>query len=155
MSANAERLELLGFGFVREIYDHYIPDGICLIIIDFSKIVLDSKILTQEEQEYLVQLIEEQPQTKQFTYCKWNLLCRGTRDGIKQKVFHNNCDGEKNTICILDVHETGYVCGGYASTEWKSTSTNTRGQDENTFLFVIRPIEARNVFHRARDQDGK
>lgn len=56
--------------------------------------------------------------------------------------------------------DTGWICGGYASTEW-SPESGTLGvwgnytlKDENTFLFVIRPKDKRNIFHRKRDDDG-
>merc|ERR1712168_332046 len=51
--------------------------------------------------------------------------------------------------------ETGWLCGGYASTEWESTLSNTKGKDEDAFLFVIRPADKRKVFHRQRNCDGE
>ena len=59
-----------------------------------------------------------------------------------------------NTVCLLDVSSTGYICGGYASTAWSNSYEDDK-KDDNAFLFVIRPIEARKVFHRKRDENGK
>ena len=123
------------------------------IICDFSKLCIDSVILTQEEQEFLISIIDSQSETKQLQYAEWHLLCRGSRDGVKQKAFHDACDGQKHTVCLLDVNSTGYVCGGYASTAGASTRYNTRAKDDNAFLFVLRPVEARKVCSRKRDDE--
>ena len=146
--------EILTFGFVRENYENNVPDGVILLMYAFSKLCLESYILNEEEQKYLIKMIEQQEQTKKFQFNAWNLLCSGKRDGNKQKVFHDACDGKENTVCILSVATTGYICGGYASTAWESTNDNTFAKDDNAFLFVIRPIEARKVFHRKRKGDG-
>eukprot|EP01083_Nonionella_stella_P081182 223522_1 len=146
--------QLKVFGFVHQTYNEHIPQDILLLIVDYAmQIPIDSTILNEEEQEYLHKLIISQPQTMQFECSEWNLLCRGSRDGIKQKVFHGACDGKRNTICLLDVDSSGVVCGGYASTAWKSATNNTKGKDDNAFLFVVRPIELRNVYHRKRNKD--
>ena len=147
--------EILTFGFVRENCQESVPDGVILIMVEFSKLCLESNILTQEEQEYLIEMIEATPQTERFKYNEWKILCSGKKDGIKQKVFHDTCDGKENTVCLLDVSSTGYVCGGYASIAWKGADWNEKGKDDDAFLFVIRPIEARKVCHRKKDENGK
>ena len=149
------RRKLLGFGYIRDNYDQQVPADIVLLITEFYKLCLESNILSEEEQEYLINLVEQQPQTQQFKYGEWNLLCSGKRDGIKQKIFHDRCDNKPNTICILDVTSTGYVCGGYASTKWKSVGGYARAKDDDAYLFVIRPKEARKVCHRKRDENGE
>ena len=137
-----------------------VPPIICREIAEFGHILLDSSLLTAEEEGYLIGMIESQSQTEQFKGAEWNLLCRYSRDGVDaqyaraQELFHNTCDGKKHTVCLLDVKETGWICGGYASTEWKSTGSNTAAKDENAFLFVIRPAEKRKVFHRKRNGKG-
>ena len=146
--------EMLVCVFVRQSLKEIVPEVIILMIIDFSKPCLESNILTEEEQQYLITMIEQQPQTMKFKYSSWNLLCSGKRDGIKQKIFHDKCDGKQNTVCILDITSTGYVCGGYASTAWRSTQNYTIGKDDDAFLFVIRPIKARKVCHRKRTKYG-
>eukprot|EP01084_Bolivina_argentea_P250125 418978_1 len=145
--------ELLVRGFIHENHGTDIDEEIFIFIKRFAQIV-ESTILSYEEQIYLTELIERQSQTKQFKDCEWNLLCSGTRDGMKQKIFHDYCDNQPHTVCILNVSSSGYVCGGYASTEWQSTDDNIAAKDDNTFLFVLRPIHARNVFHRKRNEDG-
>ena len=62
------RRELLAFGYVRENYNDNVPNGVILLMVDFSKACLESNILTQEEQEYLISMIEQQPQTLKFRF---------------------------------------------------------------------------------------
>merc|ERR1712228_220861 len=136
-------------------YDGAVPSDITIIIIEFAKIFIDSVILSPEEQQYLVKMIESQPQTSKFKHCEWKLLCRGSRDGKGDyNAFHKLCDGKKNTVCLVDLHEQGFVSGGYASSAWKSTDGNTPCKDDNAFLFTLRPMDKRKIFHRKRDKDG-
>lgn len=37
--------------------------------------------------------------------------------------------------------------------EWDNTDW-TKGRDDDAFLFVIRPVEKRTIFRRARDENG-
>ena len=131
-----------------------IPPPISNVIAQFGWIIMDSKLLTEEEQDYMLEMIESQQQTEKFKCCDWKLLCRASDGDGTQKQFHDACDGKKHTVCLMEVEETGYICGGYASTEWKSTDYNTGAKDDDAFLFVIRPIEKRNVFHRKRHENG-
>ena len=131
-----------------------IPTFICHEIAEFGHILLESALLTAEEESYLIEMIESQRQTEYFQNCDWKLLCRGSRDGKTPTAFHDACDGHKYTVCLMDVEETGWICGGYASTEWKSTDHSQRAKDDDAFLFVIRPKGKRHVFHRQRDKAG-
>ena len=148
--------ELLGFGYVREAYDQDdVPSDVILLIIEFTKLFIDSTILSPEEQRWLANLIEKQPQTAKFKNCEWKLLCRGARDGKGDyNAFHRLCDDKKNTICLLDMN-TGFVSGGFASSAWKSTHRNTACKDDDAFLFTVRPTDKRNIFHRKRGKYGK
>ena len=153
-------------GRLREVYDaicgselgSLLPPPICQEIAEYGRISLDSNILTDEEQTYLVELVECQGQTQHFKYAEWDLMCSYSKHGDQYAnswdLFHKTCDGQKHTVCLMEIEGTGYICGGYASTEWKSTRGNTRAKDDHTYLFVIRPVEKRNVFHRKRDEEG-
>lgn len=136
-----------------------LPSSICREIAEFGRIFVDSVLLTEEQQAVLVQLIESQSQTKQFENAEWKLLCRHSRDGDQfdwaYNEFHKLCDGKRNTICLLKVKETGWICGGYASAAWHSAGVNVAAKDDNAFLFVIRSENEWKVFHRKRDEDGK
>ena len=96
-------------------------------------------------------MIEQHPQTMKFKHSSWNLLFSAKRDGIEEKVFHDKCDGKENIVFILDGTSTGYIYGGYTSTTWKKKRHYGIANDNVSFLFVIRPIEARQVCHRKPD----
>ena len=121
----SKRLSLVSSWFIRENFDQDIPKEVVRIIVEFSKISFESVILTEEEQAYLVEIIEAQRETQrrrrpyQLKRAEWKLLCRGSKDGKTQRAFHDACDGQRHTVCLLDVDSTGYVCGGYASTAWE------------------------------------
>ena len=147
---------------LRELYDaiswselgSILPSSICREIAEFGSVFVDSAMLTNEEQRYLVEMIGSQDQMEQFKYRNWKLLCSTPRDKDTQKVFGSEFDGKGNTVCLVEVKETGWICGGYGSTEWRSTYYKQSEGDENAFLFVIRPKEKRKVFHRERNAEG-
>ena len=130
-----------------------LPPPLCREIAEFGRRSMDSAVLSNEEQGYLIEMIESQSQTEHLKDRDWKLLCRGSNGDDTQKAFHTACDGKEHTVCLLEVEETGWICGGYASTEWKSTNWNTPAKDDNAFLFVIRPKEKRNVFHRKKNEE--
>ena len=77
----------------------------------------------------LIQLCEFSPKDK------WTLLYRGSRDGFNANDFHTECDGHKNTLTILKAHETSYIFGGFASSDWDNLSGYK--SDPNAFLFSL------------------
>ena len=54
-----------------------------------------------------------------FQNCEYKLLYRGTRDGFKSAKFHELCDNQGPTLCLMKT-SYDYVCGGFASESWKS-----------------------------------
>ena len=136
-----------------------LPPPLCREIAEFGKLFVDSVLLTEEEQTYLVEMIESQSQTERFKNAEWKLLNRHSRDGDQfdwaYNEFHKLCDGKTNTICLMNVEETGWICGGYASAAWNSSGFNVAAKDDDAFLFVIRPENKRKIFHRKRDEEGK
>ena len=88
-----------------------------------------SRILSGNQQSELIQLCEFSPKDK------WTLLYRGTRDGFGANDFHSKCDNHKNTFTILKAHETSYIFGGFASSDWDNLSGYK--SDPNAFLFSL------------------
>ena len=75
------KYELVIFGFVRKNYKQF-------TFIEFGKRCL-------EEQEYLISMIEKQPQTMKFGFIK-NVIhyVQGEKDA--STVFHDKCDEKQN-----------------------------------------------------------
>jgi hypothetical protein len=70
----------------------------------------------------------------------FDLLYRGSRDGMTAASFHEKCDGQGPTLTII-VAQSEYnpvsVFGGYASLPWESTSFNKRVNARDSFLFTV------------------
>ena len=54
-----------------------------------------------------------------FKNYEYELLYRGTRDRFKAEKFHELCDNQGPTLCLMKT-SYDYVCGGFASESWKS-----------------------------------
>ena len=86
----------------------------------------DSAIMNRQECLSLIKM----------TNCKVGvLLYRATRDTFNTVIFHQKCDGVKNTISIIK-NDLDYVFGGYASSAWNSSGQYIN--DPNAFIFTLR-----------------
>eukprot|EP01084_Bolivina_argentea_P267863 454824_1 len=138
-----KRIQFVTYGYIRnEIKETRIniPKAIKLLISSFvPNLWIDSNILTPNEQDSLLSMVNNHPMTKKFARCEWKLLLRASRDGDSTKIFHELCDHKKNTICFVET-EYGHVCGGYVETEWKNGRDNIWDiQCDNAYMFVVRP----------------
>ena len=94
---------------------------------------IDSIILkeSKRENEFIEKIIE-------WTgYNKFELLFRGTRDGMTGTVYHNKCNNQSPTI-LLYKNENGYINGGYTSFPWSSDDSYHSAPD--SFLFTLTNI---------------
>ena len=152
-----ERLEYVVFGYAREAVSQQeeeklnVPSAIKLLLSTFlSNLWVDSIILSSEEKEHLLELVESHKNTKQFAKCEWKLLFRATRNGFSTKAFHEVCDGKENTVCFVET-EFNHICGGYVHKAWTSAAG---GRSEwaqkcpQAFMFVLRPTQ--EVFEQTK-----
>ena len=97
----------------------------------------DSVILkeSKRENEFLEKIIEW------CGYNKFELLFRGTRDGMTATVFHNKCNNKGPTL-LLYKNENGYINGGYTSFPW--SSDGSYHSSPNSFLFTLTNIYSIN-----------
>ena len=102
------------------------------------KTSIDSVILNESEkkEEFLNKLCEWSG------YNKMELLYRGTRDGSESNVFHNKCDNQGPTICLIK-NDKGNIFGGYASISWSSDSGQYKSANDS-FLFTLTNIHNTN-----------
>ena len=73
-------------------------------------------------------------------WCECNqfeLLFRGTRDGMTANAFHNKCDNQGPTI-ILIKNDKDHIFGGYAPISWTKDEGNKNAQ--KSFLFTLTNI---------------
>jgi hypothetical protein len=80
---------------------------------------------------------------EEFERKKWKLLYRGSRDGFRSSNFHEKCDGQSNTLTLIET-TTGFVFGGFTPLVWDSTTTDYKSDSsQKSFLFTLK--NARNI----------
>ena len=108
-------------------------DGIWSEIKSIKIPEFDSLILSESErcQEFSKKVIE-------WTgYKNFELLYRGTRDGMISNSFHNKCNNINPTLCLFKCTK-GYIFGGYSPTSW--TSLGNYKSNSNCFIFSLTNI---------------
>ena len=113
-----------------------------------KNIDIDSLILSETErgEEFIKKLYE-------WTgYKGMELLYRGTRDGSGSNIFHNKCDNQGPTICLIK-NDKGNIFGGYSSISW--TSNSCYKSANGSFVFTLTNIHetAPTKFPNTQDQN--
>ena len=67
---------------------------------------------------------------------KYELLYRGSRDGMTPSFFHQKCNGICPTISIIRTSK-GLKFGGYTEKTWENNSSGAWIDDNNSFLFSV------------------
>ena len=94
------------------------------------EISLDSLIL-KEKKNFFEEI------SKWCNCKKFELLFRGSRDGMISSEFHKRCDNMGPTLSLIK-NEKGHIFGGYASISWTSEGNNKN--DPQAFLFTLTNI---------------
>ena len=95
----------------------------------------DSIILAESDKgnEYLNKLYEWTGNKK------LELLYRGTRDGSESRIFHNKCDNQGPTLCLIK-NDKGNLFGGYTSVSWTNNNEGEYKSSDDSFLFTLSNI---------------
>ena len=114
-----------------------IPKELIMIIVLFYTLKIKSKILNDNEQCKLYDMICKQLNKKAIN---WNLIYRGSDDGFGYKEFWNKCNKINSVIIVIETKNKKNVFGGYTS---KYFEKNKNGyfeyiNDENAFIYSIR-----------------
>lgn len=94
---------------------------------------LDSKIINES---LVAKSLEELLRKKDINGRKWSLLYQASRDGFKGSDFHSHCDDKPNTLTIVK-SKNDNIFGGYTSTPWESTQSNSWKSDMSAFIFSV------------------
>jgi hypothetical protein len=73
----------------------------------------------------------------------WTLLYRGSRDGFGSSTFHSKCDGQTNTITLIESTE-GYVFGGFTPISWDSSESYKSDISCRSFVFSVKNPHGRD-----------
>jgi hypothetical protein len=65
------------------------------------------------------------------------LLYRGSRDGFAASNFHSKCDGQSNTLTVIETTK-GYIFGGFTPVAWDSSNSYKSDSSEQSFLFTVK-----------------
>jgi hypothetical protein len=102
----------------------------------------------------------------EFREKRFSLLWRGSRDGFGGRDFHNRCDGQANTLTLIE-DTKGNIFGGFTPVKWESPVWNTKEEKEDnrckrdsslqSFLFTLKNphnFPARK-FHLKAEKQGE
>jgi hypothetical protein len=74
---------------------------------------------------------------EEFLVKRWTLLYRGSRDGFGAANFHGRCNGQSNTVTVIETTK-GFVFGGFTPLAWDSTASYKADSSRKTFLFTVK-----------------
>ena len=66
---------------------------------------------------------------------EFKLLYRGSRDGITNKKFHENCNDKPRTVTVVKVRGSNEILGGNDPIGWKSDNSWNETRDSFIFSF--------------------
>jgi hypothetical protein len=73
-----------------------------------------------------------------FRAKRFNILWRGSRDGFSAAEFHSRCDGQGNTLTLVE-DTRGFIFGGFTPAKWESGPYHSRGDESlKSFLFTVK-----------------
>ena len=109
---------------------------------------VDSLILNEsnKEEEFTNKILEWSG------YNRFELIYRGTRDGMTSNDYHNKCDNQGQTISLFK-NDKNHIFGGYASISWTSNGSNKNAP--NSFLFTLINIHNTQPIKFPNINDGK
>jgi hypothetical protein len=83
-------------------------------------------------------IVDEMPPLfDEFEGKSMKLIYRGSRDGFGAADFHSKCDGQSNTITLIE-STTGFIFGGFTPVAWDSSGQRKGDRTERSFLFTLK-----------------
>ena len=104
------------------------------LILLYFRVIINSKILTDEEQTKLFQMVNNH--FKDERVADWKLLFRASRDGFHRNAFYEKCDKIPSTICIIQTPQNN-VFGGFTKVKWDK-SRGGHSKDASAFVYSLR-----------------
>ena len=100
----------------------------------------NATFLTLEHQNYLNYFYD----ARTSRLLKWQLIYRGSIDGMNAIAFHTHCDNKGETFTILS-STSEHIFGGYTDANWTTPvdRLSTYGQSKKAFLFSL--VNSQNI----------
>ena len=119
---------------ICSIYESFISEWSQIQKISTTKLDIYSIILNESNKKNkLLMKLKEWIGNKKF-----ELIYRGTRDGMNHQVYHNKCDNKGENIILIE-NEKKNIFGGYASKSWNVSHLKYQN-DPDSFLFSLTNI---------------
>ena len=144
----SQREKDIVYGYIKRIQNIFFPfnenpyyiivqliQDLCLL---YYRALIDTKILTNDEQRKLLEMINNHRYNKLYAN-EWKLLYRRSRDGASRYEFYEKCDKMDKTICIIQTPQNN-VFGGYTSLKWDkyASASGENLHDPTAFIYLIR-----------------
>ena len=111
-----------------------------LLLNDNSKDNIDeSKIISTKKE---INFVSERIKGSDFSSIKYQLLYRGTRDGMNPIFFYENCKKVYPTLCLIETSK-GCKFGGYTEQIWVKNGQWIK--DDKSFVFSIDKMKIYNI----------
>jgi hypothetical protein len=68
---------------------------------------------------------------------EFNLLLRGSRDGMDPQTFHKYCDNKGPTLLVIRIKNSKKIVGGYNPLDWDSNDKSKTSTDSFIFSFGV------------------
>ncbi|GBC02511.1 hypothetical protein RclHR1_04660004 [Rhizophagus clarus] len=107
----------------EEIENYYYRDTILTTLISSPRIgKIDSKIIEPKLAKIIINWIDK---NDYFTFrYKFDLVYRGSIDGINVETFKNKCNGQVESLVLIKVKGSNKIYGGYSSIGFNSIGNN-------------------------------
>jgi len=115
------------------------PKGFLPPRVPISQTVPDSVLINNKQLALLASWIDS-TNNDEFNFniptnvYEFNLLLRGSRDGMKLKDFDKLCLNKGPTLVVIKVKGTGQIIGGYNPESWDTSFLKLK---EETFIFSL------------------
>jgi hypothetical protein len=106
---------------------------------------IESRIIKPKLANIIVNWIDKKNaetfRTKKDPLYKFDLIYRGSRDGIDDKSFKNECNDKKKTLVLIKIKQSNKIFGGYSSNGFFSSEKPPLSYGNDSFIFSFENSE--------------
>lgn len=112
-----------------------IPEMVIYIVLLFYYQTIESMILTDDENEKLIDIFEMNNKFKHLPWClSYSLIYKCSVNGWNERNFKRIVHNETNILCLI-LTTSNQIFGGYTNKGWKKLDKKSNDSDDKAFLF--------------------